>query len=165
MVARYVFVATKWAQKPVSPSVKRLALRGHRGSGMTDTHTTQSDFYADSDPRKRSSKHANVPKPQQRRTEVLKFRCSMEELLKLDIKALQNGMSLSDYVRRAALGLKLEPRNRQRDELIYELNRIGNNLNQLTKLAHQERLSGVELSTLEVLVARVHGELDKVLQE
>jgi hypothetical protein len=132
---------------------------------MTDTPTTQTDFYAGNDPHKRSWNGADTPKPQQRRTETVRFRCSMEEVVKLDVMASQNGMSLSDYVRRAALGLKLEPRNRQRDELIYELNRIGNNLNQLTKLAHQERLSGADLGTLELLAARVHGELDKVLQE
>lgn len=57
----------------------------------------------------------------------------------LEEKARQAGMTVSGLLRHAALGLPVTPRRRQLadQELINQLSRLGNNLNQQTRLFHQ----------------------------
>jgi hypothetical protein len=74
-------------------------------------------------------------------TELLAFRVSVADKATLRRRALACGLTLSAYLRQIALGTI--PRERPSQvhlEAVYHLARIGNNLNQLTKAAHQRRV-------------------------
>ncbi len=64
-------------------------------------------------------------------------RCSAHDLLIVQSKAAEAGVSVSAYVRTMCVDGTVVARMPQADiDLIIQLRRIGNNLNQLTKRAH-----------------------------
>ena len=77
-----------------------------------------------------------------KKTAVLGLRLTPEDKALMQAKAKEAGHNTNEYVRRAALGLEV------RQKLPAELKRVllatGNNLNQYLKLAHQNRLHGVD---------------------
>jgi hypothetical protein len=68
-------------------------------------------------------------------------------------KARRAGLSVADYMRRAALGKTIV--ERVPPELRKELGTVGNNLNQLTLIAHAGKLPGVGIEALNELVERL----------
>ncbi len=62
-----------------------------------------------------------------------------DDYRQLEEKAAAAGVTVSDLIRHAALGLPPAPRRRQLadQDLINQLSRVGNNLNQQTRLFHQ----------------------------
>jgi hypothetical protein len=71
------------------------------------------------------------------KTEVVSVRMSPAERLAVAERADRCGQCLSTYMRRVALGSI--PRSRPRrieQKVVYHLGRIGNNLNQLTRIAN-----------------------------
>lgn len=83
-----------------------------------------------------------------------------EERTLLQSRADEAQVSLSDYIRCAVLGRRLNLPKKQRTELLYELNRIGNNINQLTMYAHMEQTARLENGSL----AQALSELQSVMR-
>lgn len=65
------------------------------------------------------------------------IRCTESEYASIQAKASQAGMTLSSYVRQAALSGQVVVKESTEDELLWQVRKIGTNLNQLTKRAHQ----------------------------
>lgn len=90
------------------------------------------------------------------REKQIKFFVTEVELEKIKQKAAKSKLNQSDYMRKVAMqqdiividGLK---------ELTAELKRIGNNFNQLTKLAHEGKFNSQELHD-------INGEMKEVWQ-
>lgn len=73
-------------------------------------------------------------RPEPRFTLVKPVRFAPEEWDKIRARAAEVRLAPSTYVRQTALGYRLSGRINSR--AIYELGRIGNNLNQLTRVAN-----------------------------
>ncbi|MEL7087318.1 MAG: plasmid mobilization relaxosome protein MobC [Planctomycetota bacterium] len=81
--------------------------------------------------------------------------------------ARQAGLSLSEYLRRRALGEPITVRQGKTDaRLIHELNAIGVNLNQIARNVNSDRLGapGSRLSDLDALQRQLRGVLDRALE-
>ena len=78
------------------------------------------------------NKNEKAEKAKETRSEILRFRVTPEERIKIEHKALSSYRTLSRYLRDCALGkaIKIVPGI---DALVSELRRIGNNLNQLAR--------------------------------
>lgn len=84
------------------------------------------------------------PKKQdgEKRTEQLNLRLTLAELEAVRIEADKAGLSVADYVRRRAVGMPVSAAPRRTDAaLVSEINRIGVNVNQLTRAVHIDDLS------------------------
>lgn len=90
------------------------------------------------DPRGRSRRgRPGVPDPSQFKTEIVSVRMSPDELQAVAQRAHDCGKCLSTYMRTVALGSIPRARPRRiEQEAVYQLARIGNNLNQLAKVAN-----------------------------
>ena len=110
----------------------------------------------------RSKESKRKRKKKVSRSERIEIRCTPKERKKLEDKAADIELSLSEFIRRASLGMRINAKSRQVNQLIYELNRIGTNLNQLTRLAHLDRLSAVDRKRLEGIFRAVEAKLDEV---
>jgi hypothetical protein len=83
----------------------------------------------------------------ERRTAFVGFQVTPTERAELDERAASAGVKLSDYVRAAALGYRLNVRNPLTEKALFELGAIGNNLNQLARRVNTtERLDPEELA-------------------
>jgi hypothetical protein len=79
----------------------------------------------------------------QSRTQRIELRVSQIELLALQDRAEQTGKTLSAYLRTQGLLRPIQQRRSEVSVKTYtELGRIGNNINQLTHLAHLAQLEG-----------------------
>jgi|ERR1044071_1074441 hypothetical protein len=96
-----------------------------------------------------------------RLTRTVGTRLTAAQYAALAERAQECGLPVAAYVRRTLLGLTPAARPRRGDvrPAIAALNRIGNNLNQLTKLAHQGMVLSAELAST---VARVLAEVRQV---
>ena len=74
-------------------------------------------------------------------------RMASEDRERIKELAKQSHMSMSNYVTACCLGQQIVIIEGLK-EVLKELKAIGNNLNQLTKLCHQGRISAVDLSEL-----------------
>ena len=98
--------------------------------------------------------------PDDRRSETLAIRLTQAERIGVEQAALKAGLTASDYARTLVLeGRVVVRQNRTLDHAVFdELRRIGVNLNQLTRLAHQrqEFPAGLEevFAALERILAR-----------
>ena len=112
-----------------------------------------------------------MPRPRktdgERRSEALGLRLTPAERLRVERAALQAGLSTSEYVRAQVLnGRVIVHQSWTLGHVVFdELRRIGVNLNQLTRLAHQRQQFPAGLTdvcrALEDLLAR---ELDAALE-
>lgn len=83
------------------------------------------------------------------RTHRISFRVSDYELQRIQSKVKKSGIRMSDFCRHAVLGK--EVRNiTGLDKCSYELNKIGNNLNQLTVLCHQRSVQNPNLEAIQI---------------
>lgn len=79
-------------------------------------------------------------------------RAEPSELAEMRERAIAAGLSVPEFLRRAALGRKINPAARATAETLRHLSKIGNNLNQLTYAAHTGSYNQRELSqTLDVI--------------
>jgi hypothetical protein len=78
------------------------------------------------------------PKKRVRRDLIMRIRMTATERFYIDSKAKTAGMRSSSWIRAAAKSAKIVPRltNEER-RILWMLAELANNLNQLTKLAHQ----------------------------
>lgn len=73
-------------------------------------------------------------------------RCSENDYRAIDARAKQVSLSMSEFIREAALGHKIIVRQSNTNfDLVQELKRSGNNLNQLAKLYHSTNKEPFEL--------------------
>lgn len=91
-------------------------------------------------------------------------RCTEDEGMTIRQKAAALGMSVSDYIRHVALSSGTPGANDNKqsdpvsildDKLVYELHRIGNNLNQLTKKYHSHNIEPPGLRSLFPVLERL----------
>ena len=79
-------------------------------------------------------------------------------------KAKAAKMSITDYVISAATGKEIVNFEGLGD-LVSQLKRLGNNLNQLVILARQERVQVLNLAPTFVELGKIHDELSAVLKQ
>lgn len=88
----------------------------------------------------------------------LVVRLSARDHAAVRLLAKRAGLPLAIYVRHTLFDCKLPTVAPAANlDILRELNRIGNNLNQLTRLAHTGRISRKLLSIVEDLAERIHG--------
>lgn len=74
---------------------------------------------------------------------------------KVEQRAKQAGITVAEYLRKSALSAKIVPKHFAEDNAVARsLMGIANNLNQLTKLSHQQGLRAV-VSELSELITRI----------
>jgi hypothetical protein len=79
-----------------------------------------------------------APKKRVRRELIIRIRMSATERFQIDTKAKDAGMRSSSWIREAARSAKIIPRlTADERRILWMLAELANNLNQLTKLAHQ----------------------------
>jgi len=96
----------------------------------------------------------------------LEVRCSDDELARWKAKAAAAGMTVSDLVRSSLEKSKLPDRQRQADiaALVREMARIGNNLNQLARIANTYKSSAEAVQIIANLTA-VQQEIEDVYKD
>lgn len=78
--------------------------------------------------------------PEERRTAQNKQRYTASEIGYITTQAALAGITPTEYIRRAALGLRVSAQKKRADAaLITELCRIGNNINQLARSVNRGR--------------------------
>ena len=85
--------------------------------------------------------------------ERIELRVSATDKRAIAAKAKRAGLSVGDYMRRAALGKTIV--ERVPPELRRQLGAAGNNLNQLVRLANSGKLPGTGIEALNELVERL----------
>ena len=91
------------------------------------------------------------------RDRIIRLRVTEAEATTMKDLAKARGLSLSDMVRRAALGVRMPPRRLDHTNavllarIVGELGRIGGNLNQLVRRANGGRLAGHDAELSETL--------------
>lgn len=85
--------------------------------------------------------------------ERIELRVSTTDKRAIAAKAKHAGLSVADYMRRAALGKTIV--ERVPPELRKQLGSAGNNLNQLARLANSGKLPGAGIEALNELVNRL----------
>ena len=78
------------------------------------------------------NKNEKAEKAKETRSEILRFRVTPEERIKIEHKALSSYRTVSTYLRDCSLGKRIVVVPNV-DSLISELRRIGNNLNQIAR--------------------------------
>ena len=86
------------------------------------------------------------------------IRFTEDEYNKLKTKADELGISLSTYIRKKALGNRERISSKCNKELLYEMNRIGNNLNQIARHCNITK-------TIDKLVLQSLVEIEKKLND
>jgi ketol-acid reductoisomerase len=82
-----------------------------------------------------------APKKRVRRELIIRIRMTATERFQIDTKAKDAGMRSSSWIRAAAKSAKVVPRlTADERRILWMLAELANNLNQLTKLAHQRGL-------------------------
>jgi len=105
----------------------------------------------------------------QKRTITARFRLTAAEAMQLDKAAIEEGLSLSDYLRAKALNAKprVKPKNLERTELIKYLGNLGNiraDINQILKdrwagkFVKPEQVSNA-FASIEEIADRIHNTL------
>lgn len=96
--------------------------------------------------------------PADRRSKTHGLRLSPNEKAELEERAERAGLSLSEYIRRRALGKPVK--TAVDEEAVRQMQRVGVNLNQIAKRAHQQGVGAVKEEALSVV-----EELKKVVKK
>jgi len=92
------------------------------------------------------------------RDQIVRCRVSSGEIGKMKDLAATRGVSLSDLIRRAALGVRLPSKTMDQTDILLltqvlgHLGRIGGNINQLARRANAGKLSGYDAELSDTLV-------------
>ncbi len=98
------------------------------------------------------------------KTKFIGLRITETDYQKIQQKAQKANLNISQYVSLSALDkdiIFLEDIK----EMNFELLKIGNNLNQLTMLAHQGRINEVNLAKMSEEISKIWEELFKLLKK
>lgn len=93
-----------------------------------------------------------------KREKQLKFFVTDSEFERIKSKVAESKLSQSDFLRKSALNKEIVVVEGIR-ELVLQIKKVGVNLNQITKLAHQSRVSDVSAE-----IEQIHGELNEIWQ-
>lgn len=88
------------------------------------------------------------------RTHKISFRVSDYEHKLVQSKVKKSGIRMSDFCRHAVLGKEIRT-VKGLDKCSYELNKIGNNLNQLTVLCHKRTVQNPNLEAIQIQLSDV----------
>ena len=99
-----------------------------------------------------------------KRNKTIAIRCTEEEYQRVHRRANEHGLKLSDFVLRTALGKKIIIAEGLQD-VVRQQRAIGNNLNQLTRLANQGEVKIIDLSRLVDEYKAVTEMIAEVLRE
>jgi|TARA_R100001440_G_scaffold36385_1_gene55544 hypothetical protein len=100
------------------------------------------------------------------RNKVIKLTLNDEEFRNVSDRAYIAGLSLASLTRSAALGLPIpQPKLSIDRQAVAALNRVGNNLNQITRIAHTEKMLtpdqiealGTVLQNVDTVTQRIAG--------
>ncbi len=97
------------------------------------------------------------------RNERICLRLSEAQAKALTDRCAEAGVSVSEYIRRA---LAQEPVIVifEGKEILRQLSKLGNNINQLTMLAHQGKITAVDLDEVQRVQKKILQELIKILK-
>ena len=98
------------------------------------------------------------------RNKTIPFRVTEKELQAIDKKAAKAKLSRTDFLVASALGKSITLIEDLKP-ILTELHRIGNNLNQLTRLANMGRIEIVGLETFTEELGQVHEVLFRILTQ
>ena len=99
-----------------------------------------------------------------KRNKTIAIRCTEDEYNRMHRRAHEHGMKLSDFVLRTALGKKIIIAEGLQD-VVRQQRAIGNNLNQLTRLANQGEVNIIDLRKLVDEYKAVTEMISEVLRE
>lgn len=95
------------------------------------------------------------------RNKTIPFRVTEKELENIDKKAAKAKLSRTDFLIAAALGKEITLMEDLKP-ILYELRRIGNNVNQLTKLANMGSVETVNLEEFTEMLGQLHVALMQI---
>lgn len=95
------------------------------------------------------------------RNKTIPFRVTEKELENIDKKAAKAKLSRTDFLIAAALGKEITLMEDLKP-ILYELRRIGNNVNQLTKLANMGSIETVNLEEFTEMLGQLHVALMQI---
>lgn len=98
------------------------------------------------------------------KTEILRFRVTPEERVKIERRALGSCRTISRYLRDCALGKEIVVVPGA-DSVAEELRRIGNNLNQIARAVNSGGVHAVDLSETAEGVRRVWQSLNSLRRD
>ncbi|RFZ77382.1 plasmid mobilization relaxosome protein MobC [Lacrimispora amygdalina] len=96
------------------------------------------------------------------RIHKISFRVSDYERKLIQSKVKKSGTRMSDFCRHAVLGKEVRT-VKGLEKCSYELNKIGNNLNQLTVLCHQRAVQNPNLEEIQLQLSAVLERIYTVL--
>ncbi|SDB54665.1 mobilisation protein (MobC) [Ruminococcaceae bacterium FB2012] len=99
-----------------------------------------------------------------KRNKTIAIRCTEDEYNRMHRRAAEHGLKLSDFVLRTALGKKIIIAEGLQD-VVRQQRAIGNNLNQLTRLANQGEINIIDLRKLVGEYKAVTEMISEVLRE
>lgn len=97
------------------------------------------------------------------KTQTVSIRLTAGQLKDLEEKAKMAGVNKSEYIRHCLTGQKIVVMLEGK-EILRQLTGIGNNLNQLTMLAHQGRITAVHLDEVERIQKKIIKELRNIMK-
>ena len=117
-----------------------LCYRNFQSSGSGYTKDRQSDYHSKTDKKNytRGGMRMGRPKSRQAPRTTMSIRVSERERREIEEKAAATGMTPSAYIRTMALdGGNVDMTSHEdRQKLMYELSTIGNNINQIARMAN-----------------------------
>ena len=94
----------------------------------------------------------------------INLRVTEKEYEKIAKKAKKAKLNISQYVSLSALGRDIVVFEDLK-ELIHHLSKVGNNLNQITMLAHQGKVKAVDLSSVKKVVEEIWQLLNSLTEQ
>ena len=99
-----------------------------------------------------------------KRSISIPIRVTEKELTTIDTKATKAGMNRTDYLVACAMGKRITVID-DLTPLLAELRRIGNNLNQLTRLAHLGKIEAISLAETNEVLQQTYEELRQLARK
>jgi len=99
-----------------------------------------------------------------KRSISIPIRVTEKELTTIEIKATKAGMNRTDYLIACAMGKHITVID-DLTPLLAELRRIGNNLNQLTRLAHLGKIEAISLAETNEVLQQTYEELRQLARK
>ena len=115
------------------------------------------------------TENKKAEKAKEPRSEILRFRVTPEERIKIERKALSSYRTVSTYLRDCSLGKRIVV-TPGIDALISELRRVGNNLNQIARVVNSGYISDsstlvTELSEIQKGVKQIWQSLNSLCRD
>jgi hypothetical protein len=99
-----------------------------------------------------------------KRSISIPIRVTEKELTTIETKATKAGMKRTDYLIACAVGKRITVID-DLTPLLAELRRIGNNLNQLTRLAHLGKIEAISLAETNEVLQQTYEELRQLARK